>query len=353
MTIKNRPLVVLRVEQHYDNKENKGKPFSGDARKKAEEYAMKMCEINEEKAIALVGKIAQRARGEIIMPECTRNDRTANRKGNSFKELVKASNEGHAPTKKAWQQNDQKTDPERYRKRSREYYQDNPDFADGKRKRMSELRTNKRHAKEDDLQQAAKAVRDLGEKQTRDDVLDQVYGARPDNTRNAQELLDKRYAIFHVTQVAPHELKPAGLLERRDSHLEARTKKKRKKKLTKAQIKSFAQVWGTPVSLAKAIHRVMNLHGGSKVNLEKDLHVYAITESHRQYDTFKQHTMRGKNGVINDAPKNGEHFVCARENIAVGESEPGVAVLRIPWTNDNKPVPDIKNLEVMYCNAGK
>jgi hypothetical protein len=204
----------------------------------------------------------------------------------------------------------------------------------------------KHHAKEDDLRQAAKAVRDLGETLTQDDVLQQVYKARPEDTRNAQVLLDDRFTIFHVTQVAPHELKPAGLLERRDSHLTTRDKNS-----TEAKLKSFEQVWGTPVSLEKACYGYMNLHGGSKVIFTKDLHMYAVTESHRQYITFKQHTVRGIHRNIIDAPKHGEHFVCSRENIAIGESDPGVAVLRIPWTNDNQP--DIANLKVLYCNAGE
>jgi hypothetical protein len=300
----------------------------------------------------MVAHIAKSTRGEIIMPECASKGSTINKKGDNVKELVKAANKRSAPLKEAWQQNDRKAHPENHRKRSREYYQDNPDYAEKSKRRQIEKRTEKRHAKEDDLRQASKAVRDLDEEHTRADVLKQVYAERPPS-RNAQELLEKRYAIFHVTQVAPQELKPAGRLERRDSHLEARTTKKRKKKLTEAQLESYEQVWGTQVSLEDALLGFRNMHGGSKVNLEKALHVYAVTESHRQYNTFNQHTIRGKNGVIIDAPKNGAHFVCSRENIAVGESEPGVAVLRIPWTNDNKPVPDIANLKVLYCNPGE
>jgi hypothetical protein len=169
-----------------------------------------------------------------------------------------------------------------------------------------------------------------------------VFKAHPEDTRNAQVLLNDRFTINHVTQVAPHELDPAGLLVPFDSHLETRKKKKK----TEAELKSFEQVWGTPVSLEEACCGYMHMEGGSKVILTKDLHVYAITESHPQYDTFWQHTVAGM-----DAPKHGTHFVSSREKIAVGEKDPGVVVLRIPWTNDDKP--DFENLEVFYCNAGE
>jgi hypothetical protein len=236
-----------------------------------------------------------------------------------------------------------KANPAKCNKRNRDYYATNDGFRQRRAAKVTEKRTKKRHATEESIRQAAKAVRDLGEPLTQADLLQQVYKARPD-TRNAQVLLDDRFTIFHVTQVAPHELKPAGLLERRDSH-------RRDENSTERQLKSFEQVWGTPVSLVKACYGFANLHGGSKVIFTKALHVYAITESHRQYETFYQHTIRGKNGNINDAPKHGEHFVCSREHITVGESDPGVVVLRIPWISDGEP--DFENLEVLYCNAGE
>jgi hypothetical protein len=156
-------------------------------------------------------------------------------------------------------------------------------------------------------------------------------------------LLKDRFTINHVTHVAPHELDPPGLLVPIDSHLENRKKKKKK---TPAQLKSYEKVWGTPVSLVDACYGYMHMHGGNKVVRNKDLHVYAMLESHPQYDSFFQHTVTGM-----DAPKHGEHFVWSRKTIAVGESDPGVAVLRIPWTSDGKP--DLDNLEVLYCNAGE
>jgi hypothetical protein len=113
MTVKNRFLVELRVEQHYENNENKGKAFRGDARKEVEEYAMDRCEINEETAISLVAKIAKSVRGEIIMPECTAKGSTMNRKGDSVKELEKAANKRDYQNMKAWKQSDYKTNPER------------------------------------------------------------------------------------------------------------------------------------------------------------------------------------------------------------------------------------------------
>jgi hypothetical protein len=344
MTIENRDDVVRRVEQYYENSANKGKPYSGKERQAAMDFAMKRCKIDRATANVLLKRIAKSVRGEIIMPEYTNKDSTANRKGDNVKQLVKAENERNAPQKKERKQNDQTANPAKYRKESREYRAANPDYVEKSKKRRLELGTKKRHANEESLRQAAKAVRDLGKKVTPDDLLKQVYKARP-KTRNAQPLLDDRFTIFHVTHVAPHELDPAGLLVPFDSNLENR---KKKKKLTPAQLMSVEQVWGTPVSLANALHGFRNLHGGSKVNLEKDLHVYAVTESHPQYETFYQHTVNG-----NNAPKHAEHFVWSLEKIAVGETDPGVVVLRIPWTSDGKPEPDLVNLEVMYCNPGE
>jgi hypothetical protein len=349
MTIENRDDVVRRVEQHYKNSANKGKPFDGTPREKAEKYAMKRCRISAKRAKSMVGGIAQTVRGKIIAPKCT----SKCKKGDSVKEVAKAKNAHNAQAKREWKVIDYAADPDKENKRRRDKYATNEDYADKIKQNVAERRKKRRLANEDSLWQAAKAVRDLGKKVTPDDLLKQVYKARPD-TRNAQALLNDRFTIFHITHVAPHELDPAGLLVPFDSHLEDR--KKSKKKKTPAELKSMEKVWGTPRSLADALHGFMHLHGGNKVDPNKDLYVYAITESHRQYDTFHQHTIRGKNGNISDAPKYGRHFVWSLENIAVGENVPGVVVLRIPWTNDNNnnnPVPDIAKLKVMYCNAGE
>jgi hypothetical protein len=343
MTIKNRAKVVLRVEEFYEKNEDTI-AFRGTPRKEAEEYAMEQCEIDEVQAKNMVTGIAKRVRGKIIMPNCT----SKSKKGDNVKELVKASNAHNAQLKKEWIENDYAADPEKYHKRRRDFYATNEDYADNIKQYEADKRKKRRHAKEENLCQASKAVRDLGEEQTRNDVLQQVYKARPD-TRNAQVLLKDRFTIFHVTQVAPHELKPAGLLVPFDSRLEMRLetrKKKKKKNYTEAELKAYEKVWGTPVSLQDACYGFKDMHGGSKVIRNKDFYVYAIVESHPQYETFYQHTVAGM-----DVPKNGTHFVWSLECIAVGESDPGVAVLRIPWRSDGQP--DFDNVEVMYCNAGE
>jgi hypothetical protein len=141
MTVKNRVDVERRVEQHYENNGNKGKPFDGTPRKEAEKYAMKQCGINETQAITVVKNIAKTTRGEIIMPENTSRGTRINKKGDNVKELVKAANKRNAPLMKAWQQNDRKAHPENHNKRRREYYQDNPDYAEKSKRRQMEKRT--------------------------------------------------------------------------------------------------------------------------------------------------------------------------------------------------------------------
>jgi hypothetical protein len=297
MTIKNRADVVLRVEQFYETNTDK-RAFSGTPRKKAEEYAMKRCEITEIQAKTMVSKIAMDVRGEIIIPNC----KSKCKKGDSVKEAEKARNDRSAQSRKEWKENDHAAHPEKYNKlqkkynkRKREKYATDEDFAEKIKQDVAERMKKMRLDSEDDRRQANSAIRALGEQLTPDDLLKQVYEARPD-TRNAQLLLDDGYTIFHVTQVAPHELNPAGLLVPFDSHLENR-KKKTKKKLTRAQLKSMEKVWGTPRSLADSLHGLMHMHHGKKVVRTKDFHVYAVTKSHPQYYSFKQHTIRGKNGA--------------------------------------------------------
>jgi hypothetical protein len=86
MTIKNRDEVVLLVRQFYENNDNKGKPFDGDARDEAMKVAMSRCGCDRAKANVLLKKNCT---------ECTwRNHYAAMHKQGQYNEQERRQHQG-------------------------------------------------------------------------------------------------------------------------------------------------------------------------------------------------------------------------------------------------------------------